>query len=37
LVEVRRALIVAIEIAVENRLHFLDGLEPSAPARVAFS
>lgn len=29
---VRPAMIVAVQIAVENGLHFLDGLEPSAPA-----
>lgn len=29
---VRPAMMVAVEIGVENRLHLLDGLEPGAPA-----
>jgi hypothetical protein len=29
---VRPAVIVAVEIGIENRLHLLDGLEPGAPA-----
>ena len=29
---VRPAVIVAVEVDIENRLHLLDGLEPGAPA-----